>query len=113
MIVNIIWVFIAIAALLKRKRHEGRPAKKDLKLFLIKSRLIQPGFVHQRRPRFHPHRFTRKQDIEIAGFFAAIFPGANRATIINKSRELLNLMDNALYDFCLQHTATDLKNTGI
>lgn len=56
-----------------------------------------------------PHSFTKKQDIEIAGFFAAIFAWGNRTTIINKSRELMQLMDNAPHDFCLQHTDEDLK----
>jgi hypothetical protein len=37
--------------------------------------------------------FRKKQDIEIAGFFAAIFAWGNRTTIINKSRELMELMD--------------------
>ncbi|RYG24662.1 MAG: DUF2400 domain-containing protein, partial [Chitinophagaceae bacterium] len=55
-----------------------------------------------------PHRFSKKQDIEIAGFFAAIFAWGNRTTIINKSNELLALMDNAPHDFCLQHTDKDL-----
>ncbi len=56
-----------------------------------------------------PHLFTKKQDIEIAGFFASIFAWGNRTTIINKSRELLQLMDNAPHDFCMQHELTDLK----
>jgi len=57
-----------------------------------------------------PHLFTKKQDIEIAGFFAAIFAWGIRKTIINKSKLLLQLMDNAPYDFCLHHSDTDLKN---
>ena len=56
-----------------------------------------------------PHLFTKKQDIEIAGFFTAIFSWGNRTTIINKSRELLQLMDNAPYDFCLNPDAAGLK----
>jgi len=56
-----------------------------------------------------PHLFRKKQDIEIAGFFAAIFAWGNRTTIINKSKELMELMDNAPYQFCLEHQATDLK----
>ena len=56
-----------------------------------------------------PHSFSKKQDIEIAGFFAAIFAWGNRITIINKSRELMQRMDNAPYDFCLQHTQSDLE----
>ena len=56
-----------------------------------------------------PHLFTKKQDIEIAGFFAAIFSWGNRTTIIKKSKELIGLMDDAPYDFSLNHTAGDLK----
>ncbi|UEG50943.1 TIGR02757 family protein [Ferruginibacter lapsinanis] len=68
----------------------------------------QPSFIGQ-DPVLIPHRFSAKQDIEIAGFFAAIFAWGNRTTIINKSNELLQLMDNAPYEFCLHHTSTDLK----
>jgi uncharacterized protein (TIGR02757 family) len=68
----------------------------------------QPSFIKD-DPVSIPHLFTKKQDIEIAGFFAAIFSWGNRTTIINKSKELLNLMDNAPHDFCLHHTDHDLK----
>ena len=56
-----------------------------------------------------PHQFKMQQDIEIAGFFAAIFAWGNRTTIINKSKELLQRMDNAPYDFCTNHQPKDLK----
>ena len=56
-----------------------------------------------------PHCFTKKQDIEIAGFFAAVFAWGNRATIINKCKELLQRMDNSPYDFVLNHQSSDLK----
>lgn len=56
-----------------------------------------------------PHLFTKKADIEIAGLFAAVFAWGNRTTIINKSKELMNLMNNAPYDFCLNHTNKDLQ----
>jgi uncharacterized protein (TIGR02757 family) len=56
-----------------------------------------------------PHLFTKQQDIEIAGFFAAIFAWGNRTTIINKSKELLERMDNAPYAFCIGHENKDLK----
>ena len=56
-----------------------------------------------------PHLFTKQQDIEIAGFFAAIFAWGNRTTIINKSKELMQLMDNAPHEFCVEHSAADLK----
>ena len=56
-----------------------------------------------------PHRFSKKQDIEIAGFFAAIFAWGNRTTIINKCNELMLLMDNAPYQFIAQHQEKELK----
>jgi uncharacterized protein (TIGR02757 family) len=68
----------------------------------------QPYFIAA-DPICIPHRFTKKQDIEIAGFFAAIFSWGNRTTIINKTSELMALMNNSPYDFCLNHTEHDLK----
>ncbi len=68
----------------------------------------QPFFIKD-DPVCIPHSFTKKQDIEIAGFFAAIFAWGNRTTIINKSRELMELMGNAPHDFCLGHSDKDLK----
>jgi uncharacterized protein (TIGR02757 family) len=56
-----------------------------------------------------PHRFTKKQDIEIAGFFAAILAWGQRKTIINKCLQLLDWMDFAPYDFMIHHQDTDLK----
>jgi uncharacterized protein (TIGR02757 family) len=56
-----------------------------------------------------PHLFSKKQDIEIAGFFAAIFAWGNRTTIINKSRELMQLMRMQPHDFCMNATVKELK----
>ena len=68
----------------------------------------QPFFIDN-DPVSIPHRFSKKQDIEIAGFFAAIFSWGNRTTIINKSKELMNLMDNAPHQFILNYSSADLK----
>ena len=56
-----------------------------------------------------PHLFSKKQDIEIAGFFASVFAWGNRIIIIRKSRELMNLMDDTPHDFILNHNEKDLK----
>ncbi len=56
-----------------------------------------------------PHRFSKKADIEIAGFFAAIFAWGNRTIIINKCTDLLRRMDNAPHDFIINHQPSDLK----
>lgn len=56
-----------------------------------------------------PHQFVLKQDIEIMGFWAAILAWGQRITIINKSKELIRLMDGAPYDFIKNHQDVDLK----
>lgn len=56
-----------------------------------------------------PHLFSKKQDIEIMGFFAAIFAWGQRITIINKCKDLIERMDRAPHDFILHHSAKDLK----
>ncbi|HEY5368829.1 MAG TPA: TIGR02757 family protein [Hanamia sp.] len=82
----------------------------DLKKFLDRKviEFNNPNFIKD-DPVCIPHLFSKKQDIEIAGFFAAIFAWGIRKTIVNKSRLLLQLMDNAPYDFCLHHRDNDLK----
>jgi len=56
-----------------------------------------------------PHQYTKKQDIEIAGFFAATLAWGQRVTIIKKCKELLAMMDNTPHDFLIHHTLSDLK----
>lgn len=56
-----------------------------------------------------PHLFSKKQDIEIMGFWAATLAWGQRVTIINKCKELIRLMDGAPYDFIMNHEEPDLK----
>lgn len=56
-----------------------------------------------------PHRFTQKQDIEIAGFFASIFAWGSRTTIINKTTELIKLMEDDPHQFILHHSDKELQ----
>ena len=56
-----------------------------------------------------PHRFSKKQDIEIAGLFAAILAWGQRGTIIRKSNELMALMDDEPFDFIKHHAPSDRK----
>jgi uncharacterized protein (TIGR02757 family) len=67
----------------------------------------QPGFIAN-DPISIPHRFSKKQDIEISGFFAAILAWGQRKTIINKCLEFFQRMDNAPHDFLLNHQESDL-----
>jgi len=68
----------------------------------------RPNFIES-DPISIPHRFIKKQDIEIAGFFAAILAWGQRKTILNKCNELLACMDNSPHDFMVNHTDGDLK----
>lgn len=84
--------------------------RKSLAEFLLEKAEAydQPFFIAE-DPVSIPHRFTKKQDVEISGFFAAIFAWGNRTTIIKKSVELLQLMDNDPHSFILHHTDKDLS----
>jgi len=68
----------------------------------------QPSFIPA-DPISIPHAYSKKQDIEIAGFFTAVFSWGNRTTIIRKSRELMQLMDGAPHQFILHHTEKEIK----
>jgi len=68
----------------------------------------QRGFI-EHDPVGIPHQFAKKQDIEIAGLFAATLAWGQRVTIIRKCKELLSMMDNDPHQFIMNHTAKDLK----
>lgn len=56
-----------------------------------------------------PHQFDNKQDIEVSGFLTATISWGKRSIIINNAQRLIDLMDQAPYDFILNHSETDLK----
>jgi uncharacterized protein (TIGR02757 family) len=55
-----------------------------------------------------PHSFSKKEDIEIAAFFAATIAWGNRKSIMSNARSLMARMDNAPHDFIRNHTKEDL-----
>lgn len=54
-----------------------------------------------------PHRFSKKQDIEIMAFWVALLAWGNRKSIIRSGLRLVKLMDYAPHDFILHHTEED------
>ena len=56
-----------------------------------------------------PHSFSKKEDIEIAGFLTATIAWGNRKSIINNAGRLMALLDHAPHDFVLNHSQQDLK----
>jgi len=71
-------------------------------------RYNKPSFIDD-DPVSIPHLFSRQQDIEIMGFWAATLAWGQRKTIINKSKELIGLMENSPYEFIMNHNDADLK----
>jgi len=68
----------------------------------------QPAFL-EHDPLGIPHRFKRKHDIEISGFFAAILAWGNRKSIISSCNKLIYLMDDSPYEFIVSHSSPELK----
>ena len=56
-----------------------------------------------------PHRFSRKEDIEISGFLAAAIAWGNRVAILRSADSMLSYMGNSPYDFVINHRDRDLK----
>lgn len=83
--------------------------KKEVKeLLLAKSaQFNHPDFIAT-DPIQIPHRFKKKEDIEISGFLTSVIAWGQRVTIINNATRLMELMDNAPHDFILNHHEKDL-----
>lgn len=50
-----------------------------------------------------PHRYSLKEDIEIAGFLTAIIAWGNRKMIIKNAAKMMELMGNTPYDFVMNY----------
>jgi len=56
-----------------------------------------------------PHRFSKKEDIEIAGFLASIIAWGQRKTIINNATRLMEWMEDSPHDFLMNMEVSDLE----
>jgi uncharacterized protein (TIGR02757 family) len=56
-----------------------------------------------------PHRFSKQQDVEIAGFIVAMLAWGRRQTIISKASEFIELMEGEPYRFVMEHSEEDRK----
>ncbi len=82
----------------------------DIKEFLEEKVALynRPMFIES-DPISIPHRYERKEDIEIAGFLAATISWGNRKMIVQNGIRLMNLMGNSPYDFVMNYQASDLR----
>lgn len=83
--------------------------KAELKSFLDEkaAQYEHPKFIAD-DPIQIPHRFSKKEDIEISGFLTATIAWGNRKSIINNASRLMELLDHAPHDFIMNHEEIDL-----
>lgn len=84
--------------------------KESLKDFLNeKAEFYEKNWFIEHDPIQIPHRFSKKEDIEISGFLAATIAWGQRKTIINNASKLMDWMDNSPHEFILNHQESDLQ----
>lgn len=84
--------------------------REDIKVFLEENfRRYNNRLFIEHDPVCIPHLFTKKEDIEIAGFFAATIAWGNRRSIITNATRLMQWMDYAPHQFITGHGKNELK----
>ena len=84
--------------------------KSELRDFLLeKADLYARKSFIEEDPVLIPHRFNQNDDIEISGLLAATLAWGQRKTIIAKSKDLIERMDNAPADFVKNASRKDLE----
>jgi uncharacterized protein (TIGR02757 family) len=88
-----------------------RLSGKELKNFLDEKYELynRPTFI-EHDPISIPHKFSRKEDIEIAAFFSATIAWGQRPTIIKNANKLMELMENEPYQFIMNSDKKDWKH---
>tara|TARA_R110001632_G_scaffold10559_7_gene39051 strand:- start:1117 stop:1887 length:771 start_codon:yes stop_codon:yes gene_type:complete len=85
--------------------------KNDLKEFLdLKVETYNRRSFIESDPIQIPHQFTKKEDIEIAGFLSATIAWGNRTMIIRNSKKMMEIMDNSPFDFVINHSEKELSS---
>lgn len=87
--------------------------KTDLKEFLDNKaeQYNNPKFIES-DPIQIPHQFSKKEDIEIAGFLTATIAWGKRQMIINNAIKMMEIMGNSPYDFVLNYSKKELKSAN-
>ncbi len=67
----------------------------------------QPKFIES-DPIQIPHQFSKKEDIEIAGFLTATIAWGKRPMIIKNANKMMSFLDNSPHEFILNHSQKDL-----
>jgi uncharacterized protein (TIGR02757 family) len=92
-------------------RDSGMKLKKtELKEFLDEKVELynRPAFI-ELDPISIPHRYSKKEDIEISGFLAATIAWGNRMMILRNADRMMALLDDSPFDFIMNSGEQDLE----
>jgi len=67
----------------------------------------QPSFIAL-DPISIPHRFSKKEDIEISGFLAATIAWGNRKMILNSSGRMMEILEDSPFEFIVNSSDCEL-----
>ncbi|MEN8121255.1 MAG: TIGR02757 family protein [Bacteroidota bacterium] len=68
-----------------------------------------PSFI-ETDPIQIPHRYTKKEDIEISAFLTAAIAWGNRKMIIRNAEKIVNLLDNEPYEFIMNASENEMES---
>jgi uncharacterized protein (TIGR02757 family) len=82
----------------------------ELKEFLdeMVDKYNRPSFIES-DPISIPHQYSRKQDIEIAGFLAATIAWGNRKMILRNANRMMELLDHSPYEFIINASNDEIE----
>ncbi|MBN2521344.1 MAG: DUF2400 domain-containing protein, partial [Bacteroidales bacterium] len=85
-------------------------SRKQLKEFLeLKvNQYNHPEFIHT-DPIQIPHSFNKPEDIEISAFFVSTIAWGQRKSIINKGKQLIEIMEHSPFEFIMNAKEKDFK----
>src|SRR5690606_24886860 len=100
---NSLWLMVRSFTLRKMRKSEVKSFL-DFKV----EQYNNPVFI-ETDPILIPHKFSRKEDIEISGFLTATIAWGNRKSILVNATGMMDLLDNAPFDFVMNQEETDLR----
>lgn len=86
-----------------------RLTKAELKEFLDEKVELynRPAFIES-DPISIPHRFSKKEDIEISGFLASTIAWGNRKMILKSSARMMEILEDSPYEFIVSSSDCEL-----
>jgi len=102
-----------ISLFLLSKLYTMKLRKSDIKEFLDEKVELynRPSFIES-DPIFIPHRYSRREDIEIAGFLTATIAWGNRKMILRNAKNMMDLLDDSPFEFVFNASEEEMEAIG-